>query len=561
LALSVVLLSFAVLMSQSRGGVLAWSLAAVGLSIRAKLSGTQLLVVTSVLALAVGVTLGNEKLRGRWLAFLDGGSAESRLSLWVNGSRALGEDFIFGTGQGTFRWVEGRYRTNEDPRLYSEHAHNEYLDALVEGGVLRLGLTVFFLVRVLRLTFRSLPRELSVLARGYLYGTQFGLVVLVLHSAVDFGIHMPAVAVLATVSLIFAEHHLRRSEHVPPESESGLQPYSVVVVPGLLAAFLLFGSAWTREAADAFRRAGIRLPRSAVTQRILLAEQRCRLLPTDSQPLYELAIAHLDAADRRGPECHAAVGGGPMLFLPVEMRYPREIQRQHLEPALRALRSARMLHPMSPEVQAELALFAPFFMKADPPGMYAERALRLLPSDAQMHRIAAVSAWEQQDFARAHKHWQQALTLNRALLPIIVRDLGKRVPQKDWINIVGVNPASLGDLLRMSSFEQKIHDEILERIVQLPAISQDDRLAQARAAQKLGRTGEAIERWNQLIQENPRKREYRQEFLLWLEAEELYLEALPHLEWLIGLQPNHRELLDRLKFVQHGAKLQKFLRE
>jgi tetratricopeptide (TPR) repeat protein len=220
-----------------------------------------------------------------------------------------------------------------------------------------------------------------------------------------------------------------------------------------------------------------------------------------------------------------------------------------------------MLHPMSPEVQAELALFAPFFMKADPPGMYAERALRLLPSDAQMHRIAAVSAWEQQDFARAHKHWQQALTLNRALLPIIVRDLGKRVPQKDWINIVGVNPASLGDLLRMSSFEQKIHDEILERIVQLPAITQDDRLAQARAAQKLGRTGEAIERWNQLIQENPRTREYRQEFLLWLEAEELYLEALPHLEWLIGLQPNHRELLDRLKFVQHGAKLQKFLRE
>ena len=47
-----------------------------------------------------------------------------------------------GTGSGTFVWVEPTVRTGGNAEVYYENAHNEYLEALVEGGVIRLGLTL-----------------------------------------------------------------------------------------------------------------------------------------------------------------------------------------------------------------------------------------------------------------------------------------------------------------------------------------------------------------------------------------------------------------------------------
>ena len=52
----------------------------------------------------------------------------------------VAKDFpVFGTGNGTFRYVEPLHRTSEvDVGIDYEYAHNDYLEALVEGGLVRL---------------------------------------------------------------------------------------------------------------------------------------------------------------------------------------------------------------------------------------------------------------------------------------------------------------------------------------------------------------------------------------------------------------------------------------
>src|SRR5439155_25316999 len=112
---------------------------------------------------------------------------------------------LLGSGYGTVNSVEPRGRREEDVTAGTgvvtdvEHAHNDYLEALVEGGLPRLALTlalVWFLVRFGWRTFdRHGDRTPALLAFGLLVG----VLAIVFHAFVDFVLFTPAVALLATV--------------------------------------------------------------------------------------------------------------------------------------------------------------------------------------------------------------------------------------------------------------------------------------------------------------------------------------------------------------------------
>src|SRR5262249_4449790 len=156
------------------------------------------LALTAVTALAGW--LGSDQVRARLQSLLDGQALQgSRLELWWR-TRAFVTDFpVWGTGNGTFPYVEPLSRSAPAGRLVQDHAHNEYLEALVEGGGVRLALSVLTIGLVFRSGWAAVRRHDGQPTGGLASGALFGFTTVVIHSLGDFGLHIPAVAFLATV--------------------------------------------------------------------------------------------------------------------------------------------------------------------------------------------------------------------------------------------------------------------------------------------------------------------------------------------------------------------------
>ena len=83
--------------------------------------------------------------------------------------------------------------------VFFARAENEYVDMLVEGGVVGISLVAAFMTSITVLAWRALRGSSSKRARGFVAGAGFGLIALAVQSCADFGSHIPAVGVMAVV--------------------------------------------------------------------------------------------------------------------------------------------------------------------------------------------------------------------------------------------------------------------------------------------------------------------------------------------------------------------------
>jgi O-antigen ligase len=108
---------------------------------------------------------------------------------------------LFGVGFGVWAAVAPRFA---DPSLAAfslDYAHNDPLQFVAETGVFGLVIlviSVFYLSKVTILALKALPTHAQ---RVQLMGTSLAIVVPVLHSFLDFPLHIPALAVLLAVTL------------------------------------------------------------------------------------------------------------------------------------------------------------------------------------------------------------------------------------------------------------------------------------------------------------------------------------------------------------------------
>ncbi len=197
------LMMTAVSFSLSRGGLLAL-IAAISLGVllwsTRRSSGSPAVFVMALLPLVVliGTFIGWATVENRFSIIPE--DAKGRLSLWSDSLGFFPSFPLFGAGNGTFLTAEPVERTAKGmEHIVYDHAHNEYVEALVEGGIVRLGLTIALIVSVTVAGVRAY-RSLCGRTQGWLIlGGLIGFWAVALHSVVDFGIHLPSVAVLATV--------------------------------------------------------------------------------------------------------------------------------------------------------------------------------------------------------------------------------------------------------------------------------------------------------------------------------------------------------------------------
>jgi O-antigen ligase len=145
-----------------------------------------------------------------------GDVASSRRMVMLKGTLHIFLDHpLTGTGLGTFVTVYPRYETLYDGKIVN-HAHNDYAEALADTGLPGGLCGLAFLLLLFRGAFSRLDAEQSRFSLALHAGSLAACCGLLLHSLVDFNLHLPSNALLfllqafLATSPVLAEEPVRR---------------------------------------------------------------------------------------------------------------------------------------------------------------------------------------------------------------------------------------------------------------------------------------------------------------------------------------------------------------
>jgi O-antigen ligase len=198
LGFSAVLVATSVFLTLSRSGIVSLCLSLLFFGVmfllrgKDRKSGMVIIVICILVILSVG-WFGWEPVFERFekLRTPQGNISELRLVVWKD-SRNIIRDFpLFGTGAGSFVDIYPRYRTIQGDSIV-DHAHNDYIEILSDGGVAAFSICVWFLVLLLYKSFRVFRKRLERYSVYIFIGCITGIISILVHSITDFNLHIGA---------------------------------------------------------------------------------------------------------------------------------------------------------------------------------------------------------------------------------------------------------------------------------------------------------------------------------------------------------------------------------
>lgn len=119
-------------------------------------------------------------------------SSEARLTVWSGTWNAFKDFYFTGSGLGTFINIFPLY-SPEDMRVIYDHAHNDYLEFLLETGIIGTAFLFFFIFSFIRcMTRGKWWWETGVIRMSILSS----IATMVIHSIFDFNLHIPSNALM-----------------------------------------------------------------------------------------------------------------------------------------------------------------------------------------------------------------------------------------------------------------------------------------------------------------------------------------------------------------------------
>ena len=207
LTAAAVVMIAALLLSMSRSGILAL-LAAAGISaltVRRPLLQNRRWWALGVLLLTAGIAFARVDIPGLADRFAQAGPGlESRARIWRDTLPLVRDFWLTGSGVGSYRTAMLYYQ-RADRVVQFNQAHNHYLQAAAEGGVLLLGLVIAAIATLARVTRQQLSADLAG-AYWIRAGAACGLLAVALQSLWETGLVMPANAALAAVIAAIASY-------------------------------------------------------------------------------------------------------------------------------------------------------------------------------------------------------------------------------------------------------------------------------------------------------------------------------------------------------------------
>jgi O-antigen ligase/tetratricopeptide (TPR) repeat protein len=614
LVAAIVLMAGTVAFTLSRGGLLALVAGVVVFFLAAR-GGSRIGVAQlGVPLLMTGITLfflswlGLPLIESRLQTLWKPETADTtRLPCWLRVLPGVAEFPIFGTGLGSFRYVEVWRRQEEplDPAAAGgrpvplehglfDHAHNDYLEMLVEGGVVGLVLLLAVLVLVFRAGWRALGYQPDGFRAPLAAGGLCGLAAVAVHSFVDFGMHAPAIALLTVVLCA----HLTA---LGTESEAqgawrvrwlGLAPLAgTAALAGL--ALALCANGWKAHRVERFQAAAARVPEgSAERSRLQLPylEAAARLAPDDPAVQMELMRLRLNALqeDLAAAEARNRLGvvgdqflAGPSLVGMMATGFPvmvmsagwdahylargemlagerEQLSRAALPPALEACLRARDACPLLPEPHVTLALYAAALDKADTPRAYLDRVEFLTPRLPEVWYYSGLERLALGHEDEAWADWRRCLDLSDLYLDTVLARAARTLKADELL--AKVLPDQPEVILRAANKlfprEEMVAGRTLYRKAALAAYARQRQplpLAQlhtkARLEFSLGLFSEAELSYRGLLGRDPGNLEAHLELARLYYDRGDYNEALREVRAVLARQPNHavaRDLQARL---------------
>lgn len=191
-------LAVGVVASGSRAGIALLGVALLAVVLRQQLAGHVRLFLLGAAGLTVTLGLlivfnGTFARSFADLSNLD----DPRFSFWPNVIYAIGHFGWLGTGAGTF---DGVYRSVETldtlTSRYLNHAHNDYLEILLEMGIPGMLLLLAFIGFLVWRGIAIIRRRDMGLGLNLAHGGMIGAGLLLLHSAVDYPLRTPLLSVV-----------------------------------------------------------------------------------------------------------------------------------------------------------------------------------------------------------------------------------------------------------------------------------------------------------------------------------------------------------------------------
>jgi hypothetical protein len=583
-----------VIASHSRGGFLAMMTAAAAMVFFlgrgfARL-GNGLAAMLALVALFL-VALGSISPFQRLATIPDAGRSglDGRVEIWRAALQAWRAHPLWGTGLGSFPASTAPYFGHDHGVFYS-HSEDEYVQMLVEGGVVGLGLALLALASIARLGLRARVAAASPHARALVLGGLFGGLALAVQSLSDFPLHIPGVAVPA---VILCAHLCRLGLEargtgsdpgsVAPRTIPAGLVYLAMIGLGLAASVHGFRLAraeariagaglplpgtlmptadredFARDDLDRMRAAleralrdrpdwaegylrlgGILLGLYEQTAREWIEESRevepaNRALLADYLWLH--GIVHASGDDRR------ATADGLLEHEPI---------RRYLVPAARCFLEARRCCPVLALSYARLASLDYLLERGEPVHVHAERALRLVGSDSRLIALIARVAFQAGEPDLVARCWRRALEVGGENWAWIADAAGAELRPEQILDQVlppgGRYALRFADRLYSVPEDRAIRERFLQtalaRLPDEPGLSPAERLwleAQARA--RLGERERARPQMEAALRSEPLRGDWREEFVDWLIAWGDPEEA--HRQALIGTQlsPGHSGL-------------------
>jgi O-antigen ligase len=203
----------ALFFSASRGGIVAFVFACFLLRVlargeRIRKNRWRSVLTFAALAGAFIVWLGMSDTLERFGQLkAEGISADRRVSMYRDTCKMIRERPWMGTGLGTLVAVYPGFETHYDGRIV-DHAHNDYLELLADTGIVGGLCGLAFLVLLARGGLDNWRKSENPCVRSVQAGALAGCGGILLHSLVDFNLHIPSngllfllLAAMATVRL------------------------------------------------------------------------------------------------------------------------------------------------------------------------------------------------------------------------------------------------------------------------------------------------------------------------------------------------------------------------